>query len=160
MVRPRADAFDAFLVLKKNDPRLVEKNMKYLVRIAEEAHSFGISFLIEPLPLERIEQGIRLAMELGADGIECPHIDDMKRFALLVENSPIPILVCWRAQKESKGGVFQMVKTIQEVEARGVIFGRNIWQHEDPAGMIKGIKEIVHNNASVEKAPKTLRKQA
>ena len=158
MVRLGADALDAFLILGRKDPLLLEKNMKYLARIIEEAHNFGIPVLIEPLPSEFAEKGIRLALELGADGIECPYISDMKRFALIVENSPIPILIAGGAKKDPKE-VFQMVKEAQDAGAKGVIFGRNIWQHKNPAGMIKGIKEIVHNKASIEKALEILQKQ-
>ena len=39
----------------------------------------------------------------------------------------------------------------------GVSIGRNVFQHENPIGMVRALKAIVHEAATVEEAIKTLR---
>jgi DhnA family fructose-bisphosphate aldolase class Ia len=36
--------------------------------------------------------------------------------------------------------------------AKGVAFGRNVFQHENPAAMVLALKELVHNGVSVKEA--------
>jgi DhnA family fructose-bisphosphate aldolase class Ia len=33
--------------------------------------------------------------------------------------------------------------------ASGVVFGRNIWQHANPTGMVKALHHIIHRESSV-----------
>jgi class I fructose-bisphosphate aldolase len=44
--------------------------------------------------------------------------------------------------------------------AAGLSIGRNVFQHETPALMIKALSTIVHKNASVEAALKILGEKA
>jgi|GEM_PF-6380016 len=36
--------------------------------------------------------------------------------------------------------------------AHGITYGRNIWQHEYPAAVLRGLVAIVHKNAAVDEA--------
>ena len=49
---------------------------------------------------------------------------------------------------------YQVAKWKNAVEkgARGVDMGRNIFQSDKPIGMIKAVRSIVHENASVDEA--------
>jgi DhnA family fructose-bisphosphate aldolase class Ia len=51
-------------------------------------------------------------------------------------------------------------RTWMEIDsgAAGVVYGRNVVQHPNPARFIKSIAAIVHDNASVDKAVKILEK--
>jgi class I fructose-bisphosphate aldolase len=39
----------------------------------------------------------------------------------------------------------------------GVVFGRNIWQHANPAGMVRALRAVIHEDARAEEAPELLR---
>ena len=48
--------------------------------------------------------------------------------------------------------VFNTVHGAMQAGAIGVDMGRNIWQNDNPVGMIKGIRAIVHEGASAKEA--------
>jgi DhnA family fructose-bisphosphate aldolase class Ia len=53
---------------------------------------------------------------------------------------------------ETDEQLFEMVRGVMDSGALGVAFGRNVWGHENPAGIIKAIKAIIHENKSVKEA--------
>jgi putative autoinducer-2 (AI-2) aldolase len=48
--------------------------------------------------------------------------------------------------------VFEFVHDGMEKGAIGVNLGRNIWQHDHPVAMIKALRAIIHEKASVKEA--------
>jgi putative autoinducer-2 (AI-2) aldolase len=50
--------------------------------------------------------------------------------------------------------VFEFVHDGMEKGAIGVNLGRNIWQNEHPVAMIKALRAIIHEKASVKEANK------
>jgi class I fructose-bisphosphate aldolase len=48
--------------------------------------------------------------------------------------------------------VLEMVRGACDAGALGVMFGRNIWQRDDPAAVIDALSSIVHDDATVEEA--------
>ena len=46
--------------------------------------------------------------------------------------------------------------TLLEQGAAGIVYGRNIIQHPNPAGITRALMAVVHENASVEAAMKFL----
>ncbi len=49
------------------------------------------------------------------------------------------------------------VKEAIDAGGAGIAFGRNIWQHKDPEGLLKAISEIVHQGAAPEEAIRLIR---
>ena len=45
-----------------------------------------------------------------------------------------------------------MTRDAIDVGAFGIAYGRAVWQHQDPARMIKALKLIIHEDVSVNKA--------
>ncbi len=45
-----------------------------------------------------------------------------------------------------------MTYQCMQAGANGITYGRNIWQHDYPAAVLKGLNAIVHGNESVDKA--------
>jgi len=48
--------------------------------------------------------------------------------------------------------VLAATRHLLDCGAAGIVFGRNIFQHDDPAAMAAALRAIVHDDASVEKA--------
>jgi DhnA family fructose-bisphosphate aldolase class Ia len=46
----------------------------------------------------------------------------------------------------------QVVHDAAGAGAAGVVFGRNIWQSDDPRGTIRALKGIIHDGRSVAEA--------
>ena len=66
--------------------------------------------------------------------------------------SPVPILVRGGPKMESDEGMLQMVKDAIDGGAAGLVFGRNVWQHKDPARILKALAGIVHERGTVKEA--------
>lgn len=90
----------------------------------------------------------RMAAEMGATFVKtyyCPNFENVTSIC------PVPIVIAGGKKVEERDAL-EMAKNAIEKGAVGVDMGRNIFQSDSPIGMIKAVREIVHNNASVEEA--------
>ena len=55
--------------------------------------------------------------------------------------------------------VLSRTKALIAQGAAGIVYGRNIIQHENPRGMTQALMAIVHENASVEEAMRLARRE-
>ena len=53
---------------------------------------------------------------------------------------------------ESDKEMLEMVKDAMDCGAKGIVFGRNVWQHKDPARILQALAAIVHEGSTVQKA--------
>ena len=53
---------------------------------------------------------------------------------------------------ETDQQLLEMVKGVMDTGALGLAFGRNVWGHSNPAGIIRAIKAIIHENKSIPEA--------
>ena len=90
----------------------------------------------------------RIAAELGAHLIKTYYCDD---FDKVVGTCPVPIVIAGGKKVPAKDAL-QLAHNAITSGAVGVDMGRNIFQSDNPVGMIQAVKAIVHENASVEKA--------
>jgi len=91
----------------------------------------------------------RIAAEVGAQMVKTYYCDD---FSKVVKGCFVPVVIAGGPKLKTEIDAFELAyKAIQE-GAAGVDMGRNIWQSDNPVGMITAIKAIVHENASVKKA--------
>ena len=66
---------------------------------------------------------------------------------------PVPIVIAGGKKIEERDAL-QMAKDAINKGAVGVDMGRNIFLSDSPIGMIRAVREIVHNNISVDDAYK------
>jgi DhnA family fructose-bisphosphate aldolase class Ia len=90
-----------------------------------------------------------MAFECGADIIKTNYTGDPKSFKEIVDSVPVPVIVLGGAKGELKG-IFQGVRDAMDSGAKGVAFGRNVFQHENPPMMVNALKELVYNGAGVD----------
>jgi len=69
-----------------------------------------------------------------------------------VDGCPVPIVVAGGPKLNSETDVLQLAYNAVREGAVGVDMGRNIWQNDHPVGMIKAIRAVVHENATVREA--------
>ncbi len=165
-VRLGADAIVAFFFVGYETDQQEAANLERLAQLATACRTWGMPLIVEPLVIERgahavrdperIKLAVRIATELGADALKVDYTGDPKSFSEIVEATTVPVLVRGGPKMESDEGVLNMVKEAMEVGARGLVFGRNIWQHPNPAAILAALRAIVHEGASVTEALKLL----
>ena len=67
---------------------------------------------------------------------------------------------CWTVygpKIDSDLDILKMVRDAIDVGASGITMGRNIWGHNDIAGMTAALSSIIHDDSSVENAQKYLK---
>ena len=90
----------------------------------------------------------RMAAEIGAHFVKTYYCED---FYKVVEGCPVPIVMAG-GKKIPERDALQMTFNAIAEGASGVDMGRNIFQSDNPVGMMKAIRAIVHKGASVDKA--------
>jgi putative autoinducer-2 (AI-2) aldolase len=91
----------------------------------------------------------RIAAELGARVVKTYWCED---FDKVVRGCPVPVVMAGGPQVDTELEVFRFVYDGMQNGAIGVNLGRNIWQNEFPVAMIKGIRAIIHEQATPEQA--------
>lgn len=90
----------------------------------------------------------RVAAELGAHMVKTYYCEG---FEEVVKGCPVPIVMAGGKKIPEKDALTLTYKAMQG-GAKGVDMGRNIFRSEAPVAMIKAVRAIVHENASVDEA--------
>ena len=102
---------------------------------------------------EYVAYAARAAEELGVDIIKTFYTGDPESYSKVIEAAaPSMVVVSGGPKLESIREVFKMTKDAMEVGARGVTYGRNVWQAENPVAVLQGLKHIIHHQGTVEEA--------
>src|SRR5213596_619023 len=148
-------------------PEVTDQCVRNILRIKPDCDRFAVPLMIEPLvfqpnrkaggymvdgDLEKILPLVRQAVELGADIIKADPTDDVSVYHKVVEIAGrVPVLVRGGGKAPDKEILERTEKLIQQ-GAAGIVYGRNIIQHADPAGMTRALMAIVHEGASAKEA--------
>ena len=134
-----------------NESRTVA-NLGKLVNEAEEYGMPVLAITAVGKEMARDERYLglacRMAAEQGAHIVKTYYCDNFKE---VVKACPVPIVIAGGKKIDEKDAL-QMARNAIDDGAVGVDMGRNIFQSENPVGMIKAIKAVVHKNASVDEA--------
>jgi len=68
----------------------------------------------------------------------------------------VPVIIAGGPKAKDDYGFLRMVYDAIQAGGAGVSIGRNVFQHQNPAGMVKALRAIVHEKATVEEALKLL----
>jgi fructose-bisphosphate aldolase, class I len=125
----------------------------------------GMPLMVEPLAMkpgsagygvngdpERIRALVRQAAELGADVIKADPTDDLDDYPGVIEVAgPIPLLVRGggRASDEE---LLRRTEAVMRAGAAGIVYGRNVIQHERPAAMTRALMSVVHDGVAADVA--------
>jgi len=160
-----ADAAKVALVYGREDPDVLGENLQFTASMATECRTVGIPLVVEPtlwgqriddeFDGEMLEDAARVAFETGADIIKSPY-PGRADFEPIVDNSPQPVYIAGGPTAETDREVLEMVAGATEAGSRGVMFGRNIWQRDDPAAVVSALQRIVHDGTSVDDAMSAL----
>jgi DhnA family fructose-bisphosphate aldolase class Ia len=95
-------------------------------------------------------------VKFGADVIKADPTDDPVDYHQVVQLAGrIPVLVRGGG-RVSDEEILQRTHAILAQGAAGIVYGRNIIQHANPAGMTRALMAMVHEGATPETAAKHL----
>lgn len=128
-----------------------------LARLIDECEDYGIPVLavtavgkeLEKRDARYLSLACRIASELGARFIKTYYCEDFEK---VVESSPVPLVIAGGPKMESEEAVLKVAYDAISKGARGVDFGRNIWQSSHPVAMINAIRAIVHEGSDTKRA--------
>lgn len=133
--------------------------------IKEAAESLGLPCLQLAYPrgpaikniydVEVVKYGARAAAESGADLIKTYYTGDAETFAEVVKSaSGVPVLMSGGPKRPRDIDFLIDVFNVMQAGGKGVVVGRNVFQHRNPRGMLRAIGAIVHEGRSPEEAIK------
>ena len=161
-VRLGADAVVCFLFVGYEDDAIEADNLERVAGWAAECRDLGMPLIVEPLGIrpdgspvrdpEVVRLAVRMAWEAGADVIKADYTGDAKSFRSVVESVPVPVLVRGGPRTDTVRDSLAVVAETLEQGAAGVVFGRNIWQQPNPAGVVRAIAHLCHEGGSLDGA--------
>lgn len=152
-------------------PEVTDQCIQNICSLKPECDRWAMPLMIEPLvfrpneqaggymvegDLEKILPLVRQAVELGADIIKADPTDDVSVYNRVVQTAGrIPVLVRGGGRAPDAEILSRTEQLIQQ-GAAGIVDGRNIIQHQNPAGMTRALMAIVHDGATARDAAKFL----
>jgi len=96
-----------------------------------------------------IKLAVRICAEIGADFVKTYYTDG---FEEVVRSAMVPVVIAGGKKLETERDALQMAHDAIAAGAAGIDFGRNVWQSPHPVAMIRALRSIVHDDASVDEA--------
>ena len=139
-----------------------KESLANLSKIINEGEQYGIPVLAVTAVGKEMARdarylglACRIAVELGAHMVKTYYCDN---FEEVVEAcGKVPVVIAGGKKIEEKDAL-QMAHDAISKGAVGVDMGRNIFQSDNPVGMIKAVRAVVHEKKSVEEAFKIYKK--
>jgi len=91
----------------------------------------------------------RVSAEIGAHIVKTYYCEN---FSKVVDGCPVPIVVAGGPKLDSDRAVLELAHGAIAQGARGIDMGRNIWQSDHPVAMLKALRAIIHEKATVHEA--------
>ena len=147
-------------------PEVSDQCIQNILRLKPQCDRFNFPLMIEPLvfrpnkeaggymvdgDITKILPLVRQAVELGADIIKADPTDDPQEYHKVIQAARVPVLVRGGG-KANDLEILQRTEQVIAQGASGIVYGRNIIQHSNPAGMTKALLAIVHSGATAEEA--------
>jgi len=154
------------------EPEVTDQCIQNIIELKPQCDHYCMPLMVEPLvfqanekvggymvdgDLNKIVPLVRQACELGADIIKADPTDDVSLYHKVVEIAGrIPVLVRGGG-KASDEEILTRTEALMNQGAAGIVYGRNIIQHANPAGMTRALMSIVHENTSASDAAKLIK---
>jgi fructose-bisphosphate aldolase, class I len=154
------------LFMLPDEPELFRQCVENISRVRADCHKYGMPLMIEPLVMlpneirggyqvdgnaEKIVTLVRLASEMGADIIKADPTDDPAEFHRVVEAARVPVLVRGGGKEDLKAVLAKSAKLMAQ-GAKGMVYGRNIYQHENPKAVVRALMAMIHDGADGDEA--------
>lgn len=132
------------------------QTIQNLAQLVNEGNRYGIPVLaVTAVGKEMVRDArylglaSRICVEIGAHMVKTYYCEDFKE--VVDACGSIPVVIAG-GKKVTEIEALQKARDAIDHGACGVDMGRNIFQSEKPIGMIKAVRAIVHENATVKEA--------
>lgn len=152
-------------------PGVTEQCVRNILRLKVESDHYAMPMMVEPLVFRpnseaggymvdgdfvKIQHLVRQAVEMGADVIKADPTDDVSLYHKIVGVAAgIPVLVRGGG-RASDSEILTRTEALIQQGVSGIVYGRNVIQHENPAGMVQALMSIVHDGVRATDAIQTL----
>lgn len=150
------------MYLIPEEPGILRMCVENIGRLRQACDRYAMPLMIEPLVMAAAGQGaaygslgdvekivplVRLARELGADIIKADPTDNVEDFHRVVEAARCPTLVRGGGKGELSS-VLAKSAALMAQGASGMVYGRNVYQHDNPSRVVKALMAIIHQGVS------------
>jgi len=154
------------LFMLPDEPELFRQCVENISKVRAACERYGMPLMIEPLVMlpndvrggyqvdgdaEKIVTLTRLASEMGADIIKADPTENPDDFHRVVEAARVPVLVRGGGKEDLKS-VLMKSAALMAQGAKGMVYGRNIYQHHNPKAVVAALMAMIHAGASGEEA--------
>lgn len=154
------------LFMLPDEPDLFRQCVRNIARVRADCHRYGMPLMIEPLVMlpnevrggyqvdgnaEKIVTLVRVAAEMGADIIKADPTENPEDFHRVVEAARVPVLVRGGGKEDLKT-VLERSAVLMRQGAKGMVYGRNVYQHPNPSSVVRALMAIVHDGVGGEEA--------
>ena len=154
------------LFMLPDEPELFRQCVENVSKVRAACHTYGMPLMIEPLVMlpnevrggyqvdgdaDKIVTLVRLASEMGADVIKADPTDNPEDFHRVVEAARVPVLVRGGGRTDLRS-VFDKSAVLMAQGAKGMVYGRNIYQHDNPKAVVTALMAMIHQSISGEEA--------
>jgi class I fructose-bisphosphate aldolase/fructose-bisphosphate aldolase/2-amino-3,7-dideoxy-D-threo-hept-6-ulosonate synthase len=157
-IREGADAVE----LKVFPGSSSDNKLGELRELVARASALGLPMMAEAIPVsftdtaahtvENIASAARICAEAGADFVKVPFASTADRYRAVIDASFAPVLVLGGSLQADPVAALELAADAMASGARGVVFGRNVFQAPDPERMVAALCEVVHGGAEVSQA--------
>jgi DhnA family fructose-bisphosphate aldolase class Ia len=149
------------LFMLPGEPELFRQCVQNIARVRADCSRYGMPLMIEPLVMlpndvrggyqvdgdvEKIVTLVRLATEMGADIIKADPTSNAGDFHRVVEAARVPVLARGGG-KEDLRLVLEKSAALVAQGAKGLVYGRNIYQHANLGAVVAALMAMVHQGA-------------
>lgn len=148
-----AGAICMYLILNPTDGQMFADNVSAVATAAHEARRVGMPLIVEgtlwglrntdrkdPELLAKVN---RIAVEMGADAIKTEFTDAETMPRIIETCGDVPVLTLGGAKGDASA-VEAAAQGAIAAGAKGLIFGRNVWNTDDPVAATRTLSAITH----------------
>lgn len=158
-----ADAVITYLFFGHNDPALESKSFEDCAAVNAAARAAGMPHIIETMGArgglagdvfdpDFIAFHTRIGAEMGADIIKTDWPGSAAALSRITASLPVPVLMAGGPRQNSDRATLQLVADVMHGGAAGILFGRAIFQADNPLAVLKACRAIIHDGATVDAA--------
>jgi fructose-bisphosphate aldolase / 2-amino-3,7-dideoxy-D-threo-hept-6-ulosonate synthase len=162
-IRLGADAVSLHINIgSKEEPEMLQK----LGMISDKCDEWSVPLVAMMYPRgeniknphdpEIVAHAARVGAEAGADVVKAVYTGDPASFRRVVRGCPVPIVIAGGPKASTDREILEMCEGAMTAGAKGVTFGRNIFQHKNPPAIVRALYKIIIEKRNVREAMKEL----
>ena len=162
-IRLGADAVSLHINIgSKEEPEMLQK----LGMISDKCDEWSVPLVAMMYPRgeniknphdpEIVAHAARVGAEAGADVVKAVYTGDPDSFKRVVRSCPVPIVIAGGPKASTDREILEMCEGAMMAGAKGVTFGRNIFQHRNPPAIVRALYKLIIEKRNVREAMKEL----